>query len=167
MALALFSSSSCRWFAAGPPVVNYTHDVRNTLRHPLILDGCSPSLDCSRRRRTSACTFYPVFKEPVLLGRSPTDFPVVRRTFQSYQPRLTLSTPHFDSAKIFSTPWPVVPGRQGRPLRRSIIQRRPSVRREPRWRAEWHALEAAGSSELEGIASAGRISLPNNRVTLG
>jgi len=39
-----------------PPVVNYTHDVRIALRHPLILDGFC------------ACTFYLVFKEPGLTG---------------------------------------------------------------------------------------------------
>jgi hypothetical protein len=50
---------------------------RASLRHPLILDGfvhLRPSaLTRGRLRQTSACTFYPVFKEPACHAAAPRD----------------------------------------------------------------------------------------------
>jgi hypothetical protein len=56
-------------------------------RHPLILDGRPlPPRLAAHRQRTSACTFYLVFKEPdfLVFPSPPADVAVVRGTLQSY-----------------------------------------------------------------------------------
>jgi hypothetical protein len=98
------------------PLVNYTLDpglpVTRLQCHPLILDGSDyvpPALRRDRSRLTPttrvgkcACTFYLVFKEPVLPA-PPSGYFVVRGTLQSYvKPSLAVNPqPPFAVATSF------------------------------------------------------------------
>jgi hypothetical protein len=78
---------------------------RALLRHPLILDGfhppSPPALTRVGLRRTSACTFYPVFKEPtsfralpLQLFRRQGNLPILLSAPPSVNPLPLTGEPH-------------------------------------------------------------------------